>query len=62
MCLFKCITGIVSGNLLAENVLTSSKTPEIFRKVLLSNFSFILGQIDLEKVTFNQIWDFRSAW
>ena len=39
-----------------------TKTPEVCRKVLLSYLFFILGQIDLEKVIFNQIWDFWSAW
>ena len=38
------------------------KTPEICRKVLLSYFFIILGQIELEKVIFNHIWHFRTAW
>ena len=37
------------------------KTPEICRKVVLSNFFIMLIQIELEKAIFNQILDFRTA-
>ena len=37
------------------------KTPEICRKVLLSNFFILPIQIELGKAIFNQIWDFRTA-
>ena len=62
MCLFKYITGLVSENPLAVKMLTSPKTPEIWRKVLLTYLFFILSQIELEKVIFNQIWEFRTGW
>ena len=57
MCLFKCITGLVSEKPIAVNVLTSPKTRAICRKELLSYFFVLLSQIELEKVIFNQIWD-----
>ena len=53
--LFKSITGLLSENPLAVNVLTSPNTPEIWRKVLLSYFFTILSKIEQEKFTFNQI-------
>ena len=37
------------------------KTAEICRKGPLSNFFIILSQIELENVTFSQIWDFRTV-
>ena len=37
------------------------KTPEICRKVVLSNCFIILIQIELEEAIFNQILDFRTA-
>ena len=59
MGLFKCITGLVSENLLEVNVLPRPKNS--CRKVLWSNFFIIVIQIELAKAIYNQIWDFRTA-
>ena len=39
-----------------------AKTAEICRKVLLSYFFDVQGQIELEKVIFKVIWDLRAVW
>ena len=62
MCLFKCIIGLVSEKPIAVNVLTSPKNSCNMQKKLLSYFFVLLSQIELEKVIFNKIWDFRTAW
>ena len=61
MSLFKCITALVSENLLEVNVLTRPKNSWILQKSLLSAFFSILIQIQLAKANFNQIWDFQTA-
>ena len=43
ICFFKCITGLISKNPFAVNLLTSAKTDEICRKVLLCSFFIILS-------------------
>ena len=43
ICLFKCIPGLISKNPFAVNLLTSAKTDEICRKVLLCSFFSILS-------------------
>ena len=57
----------------AESVLNFQcfeKKAQVFLKLLTprdvlfqpENLFVILSQIELEKVIFNQIWDFRTAW
>ena len=63
MWLFKRITGLVSENPLPVNVLNEyQKLLKSAEKAFLSYFFIILSQIDLHKVIFNQIWDFRAAF
>ena len=45
----------------SQSVDESPKTTEIDRKPLLSYFLIIMSQIQLEKIIFSQIWDFRTA-
>ena len=51
--------GFFSENPLAVNMLTSPKNSWNLQKTLLSFFFIILSQIELEKVLFSQIRDFR---
>ena len=62
MCLFKCIRGLFSEKPIAVNVLTSPKNSCNMEKRTLSYFFVFLTEIELEKIIFNQIWDFRTAW
>ena len=61
MGLFKCITGLVSENVLEVNVLPRHKNSWNLQESILSTFFSILMQIELAKAIFNQIWDYRSA-
>ena len=61
MCLFKCITGLVSENHLTVNVLTSPKNSWNLQKSTFILLFIILSQIELEKVIFNHMLDFRTA-
>ena len=61
MSLFKCITGLFSGNFLEVNVLPRPKNSWILQKSILSDFFIILIQIERAEAIFNQILDFRTA-
>ena len=61
MGLFKCITGLVSENLLEVNLLTRPKNSWNLQKSIISAFFSILINIELAKAIFNQISDFRTA-
>ena len=63
-CLLKCKKGLVSENPLALNVLRSPKNCWNLLKstFILSYFFIILSQLEIEKVIFRQIWDFRSPF
>ena len=61
MCLFKCITGLVSENRLTMNVLTSPKNSWNMQKKTFTLFFIMLSQNELEKVIFNHMLDFRTA-
>ena len=63
MCLFKCITGLVSEKPIAsQRVNESQKLLQYAEKNFYPTFSSFSAIIELEKVIFNQIWDFRTAW
>ena len=47
---FKCITGLLSQNPLAVNKLTSPKSPEICKKVLLSSFFSFSAKLSSKKL------------
>ena len=62
MCLFKCIAGLFSEKPIAVNVLTSLKNSCNMQKRTFILLFRPFSQIELEKVIFNQIWDFTTAW
>ena len=46
----------------SERVNESQKLVQYAEKNFYAYFFVLLSQIELEKVIFNQIWDFRTAW
>ena len=46
----------------SERVNESQKLLQYEEKNFFAYFFVLLSQIELEKVIFNQIWDFRTAW